>query len=138
MSAWSRREQRYFELQCLHDFLLSIDKIDNVELQESRRARFHWQQSVSANFQIPADALRPVVEKIRGPQIPRDAGSATATVQFEVNEKGSAVNVKVEKTSDEGWGRDVTEALREWKFTPARKDGAALAVSCTMDFVRAN
>jgi TonB family protein len=91
-----------------------------------------------ANFQTPADAQRPVVEKIHSPQMARGAASATATVQFEVNEKGAPVNVKVEKASDEGWGHEVTEALREWKFAPARKDGAALPVSCTMDFVRAN
>jgi TonB family protein len=91
-----------------------------------------------ANFQIPADAMRPVVGKIRAPQIARGAASATATVQFEVNEKGSAVNVKVEKASGEGWGHEVIEALREWKFAAARKDGALLAVPCTMDFVRAN
>jgi len=91
-----------------------------------------------ATFQVPADAVRPVVEKIRAPKIARDAASATATVQFEVNEKGAPVNIKVEKSSEDGWAHDVTDALREWKFTPARKGGAPIPVPCTMDFVRAN
>ena len=74
-----------------------------------------------ATFQTPEGASRPVVEKIHAPQIARDAADATATVRFEVNEKGTATNFQVEKASDEGWARDVTEALREWKFAPARK-----------------
>ena len=91
-----------------------------------------------ATFQAPEGASRPLVEKIHAPQIARDAADATATVRFEVNEKGTATNFKVEKASDEGWARDVTEALREWKFTPARKDGAPFSVPGTMDFVRGN
>ncbi len=91
-----------------------------------------------ATFQTPEGASRPVVEKIHAPQIAREVADATATVRLEVNEKGTATNFKVEKASDEGWARDVTEALREWKFTPARKNGAPLPVPCTMDFVRGN
>jgi hypothetical protein len=60
------------------------------------------------------------------------------TMPSEVNEKGAAVNIKVEKASDDGWAHDVTDALREWKFTPGRKGGAPIAIPCTMDFARAN
>jgi len=65
-----------------------------------------------------------------------DAGAATASLQFEVNEKGSAVNIKVQKSSDDGWAHDAVEAVREWKFTPARKDGVPVSVASAMDFVR--
>jgi TonB family protein len=91
-----------------------------------------------ASFQTPDGASRPVVEKVHSPQVARDSGPATATVQFEVNEKGAAVNLKIEKSSDEGWARDATEALHEWKFTAGQKDGARLSIPGTMDFVRAN
>jgi hypothetical protein len=43
-----------------------------------------------------------------------------------------------EKSSDEGWAHDATQALREWKFAPAQKDGTPLPVPCTIDFVRVN
>ena len=91
-----------------------------------------------AIFTTPAGASRPLVEKIHPPQVLRNPSPATATVQFEVNEKGAAANVRIEKSSDEGWARDVTEALQEWKFTPGQKDGARLSIPGTMDFVRGN
>ena len=50
----------------------------------------------------------------------------------------SAIVLKIEKSSDEGWARDVTEVLHEWKFTAGQKDGARLSIPGTMDFVRAN
>ena len=118
-----------------------------VNVYSSISVRFHLLDKASnppgwhldrATFQTPEGATRPVLEKIHAPQIKRDVADATATVRFEVNEKGTATNFRVEKASDEGWARDVTEALREWKFAPARKDGAPLPVPGTMDFVRGN
>jgi TonB family protein len=53
---------------------------------------------------------------------------------FVIDEQGVPVNVRVEKASDENWARDVTAALREWKFTPAHKDDLPISVPCTMDF----
>lgn len=91
-----------------------------------------------ANFHIPDGASQPVLEKVRPPRVARASDPATATIQFEVNEKGTAVNFKIEKSSDVGWARDVTEALHEWKFTPAQNNAGPLSVPCTMDFVRGN
>jgi TonB family protein len=96
-----------------------------------------WTLSRAA-FQVPADGVRPIVERVRGPKVARDASPATATVQFGVNAKGAPVDIKIEKASDEGWAHEVSEALREWKFTPGQQGGGPIAVLCTMDFVRAN
>jgi TonB family protein len=91
-----------------------------------------------AEFRIPQGATRPVLDRARVPHLARGADSATVTLTFDVNEHGEAVNIKTEKSSDEGWARDAAAALRDWKFTPAQKDGASLSVPCTMDFVRGN
>jgi TonB family protein len=91
-----------------------------------------------AEFRLPDGALRAVLEKVAFPHVADDANSATATVTFDVNEKGEPVNAKIEKSSDDEWGRAVTNALGKWRFTPASKDGVPVTVSCTMDFVRGN
>jgi TonB family protein len=105
-----------------------LDKESNVLKWGLTRAEFH----------TPPGAARPVLEKIHAPRVARDADSATATLTFDVNEHGEAVNIKTGKSSDEGWARDAASALRDWKFTAAQKDGAPLSVPCTMDFVRGN
>ncbi len=87
-------------------------------------------------FQIPDGAERPVVVKTAVPHSIEYAVSATATVSFDIDEKGEPVNVHVDKSSDDEWARNVTDALANWKFTPGSSHGAPVSVPCTMDFVR--
>jgi TonB family protein len=89
-------------------------------------------------FHLPVGALRPVVEKAPHPRAANDANNATATATFEINEEGLPINLQIEKSSDEGWANEVTDALRNWRFTPASQGGTPISVSCTMDFVRGN
>jgi TonB family protein len=91
---------------------------------------------VSAEFHLPAGASRPVIEKGVTPHVADDAVHATATMTFDIDEKGEAAGVHIDKASDDEWGRDVIEALGKWRFTPASKDGQPVSVSCTMEFVR--
>ncbi len=89
-------------------------------------------------FHLPPGVSRPVIKD--GP-IPAGADireSANVTVAFDIDEAGSPNNIQIDKSSDEDWARDVTAALRKWKFTPASKDGSPISVPCTMDFVRGN
>jgi TonB family protein len=87
-------------------------------------------------FHAPAGAVRPVIEKSKAPRVPDAAISATATLTFDIDEKGAPVNLRIEKSSDEGWANEVTDALKKWKFTPASNNGSPVSVPCTMDFVR--
>jgi hypothetical protein len=99
---------------------------DKVSPWHLARAKFHLTPGLS----------RPVVEKATAPRVADDAGSANAMATFDLNEKGEAVDVHVDKASDDEWGRDVTKVLNRWRFTPASKDGVPISVSCNMDFVR--
>jgi TonB family protein len=87
-----------------------------------------------AEFHLPEGASRPILETAQGPDSAADADRATVTMAFVIDEQGVPVNRQVEKASDEKWARDVTAALREWKFTPAHKDGVPISVPCAMDF----
>jgi TonB family protein len=89
-----------------------------------------------AEFPLQYGSLRPVIEKAVAPRVAAGANSATATATFNVDERGEAVDVHIDKSSDDEWSRDVTDAIGEWKFIPGSKNGKPISVSCTMDFVR--
>jgi TonB family protein len=102
---------------------------------DSKLARWHLAR---AEFHIPDGAMRPVVEKSAALVVDSGANNATATLSFDIDEKGAPVNVRLDQSSDEGWSHDVAETLKKWSFTPASKDGSPVSVPCTMDFVRGN
>jgi TonB family protein len=91
-----------------------------------------------ADFHLPDGTLRAAVEKVIAPYVADDPIGATATLKFDIDEKGAPANIQIEKASDDEWARDATNALGTWRFTPASIEGAPVAISCTMDFVRGN
>lgn len=109
----------------------------NFRLLEKGRKPARWHLA-RAEFHVADGAVRPFVKKGKAPHASTDPTSATATLKFDIDEEGLPVNVQSENSSDDGWARDVTDALREWKFTPATKDGMPVSASCTMEFVRGN
>ncbi len=91
-----------------------------------------------AEFHLLDGLLRPIVENAISPRVAGNAGRATATVTFDIDEEGAPANVKIEKATDDEWSAAVTAALSQWKFHPASGQGSPVSVSCTMDFVRGN
>jgi TonB family protein len=108
----------------------------NFRLVE-KQSKAGWYLS-RAEFHLPPGASRPIIEKGSPPHVADDAVGANATATFDINEKGEAVDVRIDKASDDAWGRDVVNAIRKWRFAPASKDGVPISVSCTMDFIRGN
>ncbi len=104
-----------------------------VNFRFAGKSKWHLQR---VEFNAPAGAMRPILDKIAGPHVANDV--AAATVTFDIDEKGAPVNVQIEKASDDEWARDATNALAKWRFIPASKDGVPVNVSCSMDFVRGN
>jgi len=76
-----------------------------------------------------------ITDKVVDPPVTERATSATATLTFNIDEKGAPANIRIIKASDEEWARDATDALGKWKYIPVSK-GSQLSVSCTLDFVR--
>ncbi|MGB6943640.1 MAG: TonB family protein [Bryobacteraceae bacterium] len=107
----------------------------NFRLLEKDRETARWHLA-RADFQAPEGAQRPVAEQPVAPPVEDNAPDATATLTFDIDEKGAPANIRVDKASDDEWARNVTAALGEWKFTPASKDGKPVVASCTMEFVR--
>ncbi len=52
---------------------------------------------------------------------------ALATVKFEVDPSGRVGRVAVVSTTNEAWGRAVSEAVRQWRYAPTICDGLPVA-----------
>jgi TonB family protein len=61
--------------------------------------------------------------------------SFKATISFEVDEQGVPRRFGIDTGTLPGIGEDAIAFLRNWRFTPGVKDGAAIAVPCKFDFV---
>lgn len=119
---------------------LPVDVFATVELNfrlvdEPNRVPWHVAR---VEFHQPEGSTRAVIEETTAPRVNGQADGATATVAFDISEKGSVSNVRVESTTDDQWGRDVSAALAKWKLTPAIKSGVPTVASCRIDFVRGN
>lgn len=78
----------------------------------------------------------PVPVRTVAPEVPYEfsrAGSAgLVTVNFLVDEQGSVQDAKVEKTSAPVLDDPALKAVRKWKFKPAKRDGAPVAMRVTI------
>jgi TonB family protein len=88
-------------------------------------------------FSPPAGAVRSKVVKGFAPRLSGSPNRAAATVAFEVDEQGNAVNTRVQKTDDEAWAAEALAALSKWRFSPGQKDGLPIPVPGTIEFLRA-
>jgi TonB family protein len=60
---------------------------------------------------------------------------AWAVLSFDVDENGIPVNFEVPDASVDLWRNQAIALVRDWRFTPGRKDGKAIAVRCTLNVV---
>ena len=108
-------------------------EVSFAQLEKDAKASGHVSRVA---FHLVDGSIRPVLENSVAPMVSDGAPGATASVKFDIDAKGDPVNVRIEKSSDQGWSRDVTDALSKWKFTPGSQNGSPVSVNCTMDFVR--
>jgi protein TonB len=54
--------------------------------------------------------------------------SGVVTVNCLVDEKGNVTDSHVEKSTNEAFEKSALDAVKRWKFKPARQDGAAVPI----------
>jgi len=78
----------------------------------------------------------PVPVRTVPPEIPQDfaraGGSGLVTVNFLVDEQGAVQDARVEKTTSPDLDASALKAVKKWKFKPAKKDGAPVAIRVTI------
>jgi TonB family protein len=110
--------------------------------------------TVEVNFRLLADpnqwrltrvffdpslgASRPEIAEVKYPGSVDTAEKNSVSLSFDVNKKGLASKIHVEKSSDPKWGPEAVKFISEWQFRPSIKDGKPVVVHATMDFVRGN
>lgn len=87
------------------------------------------------------DALEPPVPvRTVAPKYPtemrRDGTGGVVTVSCLIDEKGNVTEAEVQKASHQAFAQPAVDALKKWKFKPAKRGGApvALRVSIPVQF----
>jgi TonB family protein len=86
----------------------------------------------SAKFEVPTGAYRPILLSAKFPRAFEP--SSPVTLLFEVSKDGSVAFVRAKGTGTSEWQHDLIEALEEWKFKPAMKDGLPIRVPSEFTF----
>jgi protein TonB len=78
----------------------------------------------------------PVPVRTVAPEYPRelkaDGVSGLVMVKCTIDEQGNVSDTEIAKSSNEKFDRFATEAIKKWKFKPARQDGAPVTVQVTI------
>jgi protein TonB len=82
---------------------------------------------------LAADGTEPPVPvRTVAPKFPEDmkrqGTSGLVTVSCMIDEKGNVTDPKVVKSTNDAFTEPAVEALKKWKFKPAKKDGEAIAI----------
>lgn len=92
----------------------------------------------ASSAKVPVDPMvdesHPTTDRMTPPAYPKAAFensiSGKVVLRIEVNAQGQATDVKVETSQPQGvFDAAAVEAARQWNFTPAQKDGQAIAGS---------
>jgi TonB family protein len=82
------------------------------------------------------DGIVPSPEIIeRGKMLAAIGRPATATLDFDVDERGYPVNIRALTTSDSMWGTQAIAFVRDWRFAPGMKEGMPISVPCSIDLI---
>lgn len=63
------------------------------------------------------------------PALRREGVSGMVSVAITVDEKGNVTDARVERSSHEAFEKPAIDAVSRWRFKPATKDGAPVAVN---------
>jgi TonB family protein len=134
-----------FEPHRPSDFDKTTVGVVTVEFRlPEKQSRWHL---MPVDFQTPEGAARPHFTKAEyplGAGISRDAYEegrimaavgrvVTAKLAFDVDTDGIPKHFVVLAASDDMWGPQAVALVREWEFSPAMKNGVAVAVPCVVD-----
>jgi protein TonB len=78
----------------------------------------------------------PVPVRMVPPKYPvemrKEGTGGLVTVKVTIDEKGNVTEPVVEKTTHDAFVQPALDALRKWKFKPAKRDGAVVAMKVSI------
>jgi TonB family protein len=60
---------------------------------------------------------------------------AVVTLAFDVDEAGHPMLIRVQEATEPIWGGEAVSFVRNWQFSPARRNGTPVRIPCTIDLV---
>jgi protein TonB len=96
--------------------------------------------ALALTFVAPASAESkpepPVPVRTVPPEYPqelrRDGVSGLVMVKCTIDEQGNVVDPQVEKSSNPAFEKPAVDALKKWKFKPAKQDGTPVAIKVSI------
>lgn len=87
-------------------------------------------------FAVAAGREPPVPVRTVAPDYPRELRaqgvSGIVMVKVTIDEQGNVTTTTVSKSSNEGFDRFAMDAVKKWKFKPARQDGNPVSITVTI------
>jgi len=65
-------------------------------------------------------------------ELRHDGVSGLVVVRCTIDTQGNVVDPEVEKSSNGGFDKAAVEALKKWRFKPAKQDGAPVAIKVSI------
>ena len=84
-------------------------------------------------FQTPPDATRPILEQAKFPPNGDPPVTGSVTISLRIDEQGMPTASRVEKFSARSLDAEALAFVRQWRFSPAMKDGRPVAVPATIE-----
>jgi TonB family protein len=106
----------------------------NFRIPNKTGWRTQYFSSEIVNCQGPGPGLD--IQTVVGPNVEENASSANATVTFGAEADGKPYNIRVLKSSDDGWASEVAAAVAQWRFTPINCNGRSFGTRFIVLFVR--
>lgn len=99
-------------------------------------AAFFCIAPVFTSFAATPGRENPVPVRTVAPEYPRDLKadgvSGLVMVKCTIDEQGNVSGTDIVKSSNDKFDKFATEALKKWKFKPARQDGEPISVQVTI------
>lgn len=66
------------------------------------------------------------------PELRREGVSGLVMIKCTIDEQGNVVDPQIEKSSNMAFEKPAVEALKKWKFKPAKQDGNPIAIKVSI------
>ena len=87
-------------------------------------------------FDMPEGASRPIITHAEFPPDFPHAEPASAMVFFDIDQTGVPVKVRVASLDGPNLDKEITAAVRGWRFRPGMAASGPVSVRCTLTVVR--
>ena len=107
-----------------------------IEINLTQLNSRHGGQFARLHFDLPAGGKRPILIRGKIPTNPNEPGNAKVRIAIELARDGTPRDVSLIEGVPAKWAEDAVQQVREWRFSPARVNGAAIETKGILEVTR--